>query len=606
MTVKELRQKYLEFFREKGHAIIPSSSLVPENDPTTLFITAGMHPLVPYLLGQKHPQGTRLASVQKCIRTTDIDEVGDATHLTFFEMLGNWSLGDYGKKEAIEMSFEFLTSPKWLGIPLEKLAVTVFEGAEGIPKDDEAASVWQKLGMPKNRIAFMGKKDNWWGPAGITGPCGPDTEMFFYVGSPRFGEAGEGKPSATSNPKTAPKEWVEIWNDVFMIYNKTKDGKYEDLKQKNIDTGMGLERTAAVLQGKKSVYDIELFSPLFNQLEKVCGKKYADRPKEFRIVVDHVRAASFILAEGVTPSNIDRGYVLRRLIRRAYRYGKLLGIEGEFLMKLTEIIVNQMRSEYPELQENLQFITSQLAQEEDRFQATLERGLREFSRMSAGGKLSGQEVFTLFSTYGFPYEMTEELAKEKNISVNKKEFDEEFSKHQELSRKGAEGKFKGGLADTEEATKKLHTATHLLQAALRKVLGDRVQQRGSNITAERLRFDFVHPEKMTAEQLKKVEELVNGAIAADYKVECREMPTAEAEKSGALGFFGHKYGDTVKVYTVGAGPTSPRLRGTSKDVFSKEICGGPHAEHTGELGKFKILKEEAVSAGVRRIKAVLE
>ncbi len=588
MTVKELRQKYLEFFREKGHAIVPSASLIPENDPTTLFISAGMQPFVPYFLGAKHSQGTRLASVQKCIRMTDIDEVGDATHLTFFEMLGNWSLGDYGTKEAIEMSFEFLTSPKWLGISLDKLAVTLFEGDTDVAKDEEAAKIWAKLGMPKNRIVFMGKEDNWWGPAGQTGPCGSDTEMFFYV--------GEGKPASASNPKTAPKDWVEIWNDVFLFYDKTKDGKCENLKQKNIDTGMGLERTAAVLQGKKSVYDIELFSPLFNQLEKVCGKKYADRPKEFRVIVDHVRAAAFILSEGVVPSNIDRGYVLRRLIRRAYRYGKLLGVEGEFLMKLAEIITNQMRSEYPELQENLQFITSQLAQEEDRFQATLERGLREFSRMSAGGKLSGQEAFILFTTYGFPFEMTEELAKEKNIAVNKKEFDDEFLKHQELSRKGAKGKFKGGLADTEEQTKKLHTATHLLQAALRKVLGEHVQQRGSNITAERLRFDFVHSDKLTPDQLKKVEDLVNGAIAADYKVEWKEMPTEEARKSGALGFFGHKYGDTVKVYTVGSG----------KNVFSKEICGGPHAERTGELGKFKILKEEAVSAGVRRIKAVLE
>lgn len=588
MTVKELRQKYLEFFCEKGHAIVPSASLVPENDPTTLFITAGMHPFVPYLLGQKHPQGKRLVSVQKCIRTTDIDEVGDATHLTFFEMLGNWSLGDYGKKEAIEMSFEFLTSPKWLAIPLEKLAVTVFGGEDGVPKDDEAAAIWQKLGLSKNRIAFMGKKDNWWGPAGMTGPCGPDTEMFYFI--------GESKPSAASNPKTAPKEWVEIWNDVFMVYNKTKDGKYEDLKQKNIDTGMGLERTSAVLQEKKSVYEIELFKPLLNQLEKICQYKYEDKRKEFRIIVDHARAAAFILAEGVEPSNIDRGYVARRLIRRAYRYGKGLGIENEFLAKLAEIVVNQMRSEYPELQQNLQFITSQIAQEEDRFQATLERGLREFGRMSASGKLSGKEAFMLFSTYGFPYEMTEELAREKKITVNKKEFDEEFGKHQELSRKGAEGKFKGGLADTEEATRKLHTATHLLQASLRKVLGEHVQQKGSNITAERLRFDFSHPEKMTAEQLKKVEELVNGAIAADYKVQWEEMPTAKARESGALGFFGHRYGDTVKVYTVGRG----------KEIFSREICGGPHAEHTGQLGKFKILKEEAVSAGIRRIKAVLE
>ncbi|MFH1193407.1 MAG: alanine--tRNA ligase [bacterium] len=599
MTVKELRQKYLEFFREKGHSILPSSSLVPENDPTTLFITAGMHPLVPYLLGEKHPQGKRLASVQKCIRTTDIDEVGDATHLTFFEMLGNWSLGDYGKKEAIQMSAEFLTSSRWLGIPLGKLAVTVFGGdptsheasrGEGdeIPKDGEAAELWLKLGMPKNRIAFMGKKDNWWGPAGVTGPCGPDTEMFYYI--------GKGEPTATSNPKTAPKDWVEIWNDVFMVYNKTKDGKYEELKQKNIDTGMGLERTAAILQGKKSVYEIELFTPLLSQIEKFCHKKYSDEERAFRVIVDHTRAAAFILAEGVEPSNIDRGYVLRRLIRRAYRYGKLLNIEGNFLARLAEIVVNQMRSDYPELQANLQFITSQLTQEEERFEKTLENGLREFSRMCSKGALSGKEAFVLFSTYGFPYETTEELAKEKGIVVDKKEFDEEFLKHQELSRKGAEAKFKGGLADTEEETKKLHTATHLLQAALRRVLGEHVEQRGSNITAERLRFDFPNPEKMSAEQVKKVEELVNSAIEKNYPIVMQEMPTEEAKKMGALGFFGHKYGDIVKVYTAGNG----------KDIFSREICGGPHAGHTGDLGKFKIIKEEAVSAGIRRVKAVLK
>jgi len=588
MTVKELRQKYIEFFKEKGHVALPSASLVPENDPTTLFITAGMHPLVPFLLGQKHPQGTRLVSIQKCIRTTDIDEVGDATHLTFFEMLGNWSLGDYGKKEAIEMSFEFLTSSKWLGIPLNKLAVTVFGGEDGIPKDEEAAKAWMELGVAKNKIAYMGKKDNWWGPAGETGPCGPDTEMFYYI--------GEGEPSANSNPKTASKDWVEIWNDVFMVYNKTKDGKYEELEQKNIDTGMGLERTAAILQGQKSVYDIELFKPLISQIERICKYKYEDNPLEYRIIVDHTRAAVFILAEGIEPSNLDQGYVLRRLIRRAYRYGKILEIEGGFLPKLGEIIINQMRSEYPELQVNQSFIISQITQECERFEKTLEKGLREFARLSSKGSLSGKEAFVLFTTFGFPYEITEELAKEKDIIIDKKEFDEEFSKHQELSRKGAEAKFKGGLADTEEQTKKLHTATHLLQASLRKILGEHVEQRGSNITSERLRFDFSHPEKMSAEEIKKVEKMVNDAIKADYKVECEEMPTEKAKAMGALGFFGHKYGDTVKVYTIGG----------EEGVFSREICGGPHAEHTGELRGFEIIKEEAVSAGIRRIKAILK
>ncbi|MBU1180214.1 alanine--tRNA ligase [Patescibacteria group bacterium] len=583
MTVKELRQKYLEFFRQKNHAVIPSASLIPENDPTALFISAGMHPLVPYLAGEKHPQGKRLASVQKCIRTTDIDEVGDGVHLTFFEMLGSWSLGDYGKREAIEMSFEFLTKSQWLNIPLNKLAVTVFEGDKDAQKDKEAVEIWKKLGIPEHKIAFMNKDENWWDPAGETGPCGPDTEIFYYI--------GKSEPSEKSNPKTEPEKWVEIWNDVFMIYNKTAQGKYEDLKQKNIDTGMGLERTAAVLQGKKTVYEIELFTPLLSQIERLCQYKYEDRQKEFRIIADHARAATFILAEEIEPSNLERGYVLRRLIRRAYRYGKKLNIENGFLSRIAEIVINQMRSDYPELAEKQSFIIGQIAQEEERFEKTLERGLREFGKMSANGNLSGQEAFVLFSTFGFPYEMTEELAKEKGISINKVEFDEEFSQHQELSRKGAEGKFKGGLADAEEQTKKLHTAAHLLQAALREVLGEHVEQRGSNITAERLRLDFTHKQKMTEEEKKKVEEMVNKAIKANYEVMMEEMSTEKAKKMGALGFFGHKYGDKVKVYSIGD--------------FSKEICGGPHSEKTGELGKFIIKKEEGASAGVRRIRAVL-
>ena len=370
MTVKELRHKYLEFFKQKDHAVLPSASLIPENDPTALYISAGMQPLVSYLAGEKHPQGKRLSSVQKCIRTTDIDEVGDGTHLTFFEMLGNWSLGDYGKREAIEMSFEFLTKQEWLNIPMAKLAVTIFEGEEDIPKDKEAVDVWMGLGVPEHKIAFMGRDDNWWGPAGQTGPCGPDTEVFYYLGN--------GNPSEESNPKTDPNSWIEIWNNVFMIYNKTKEGKYEELEQKNIDTGMGLERTVAVLQKKKTVYEIELFTPLLAQVERLCHFKYEDKQKEFRIIVDHTRAATFILAEGIEPSNLDRGYILRRLIRRAYRYGKLLAVDGGFLPKIAEIVINQMKSDYPELKEKQSFIIGQLAQEEERFQATLERGLREF------------------------------------------------------------------------------------------------------------------------------------------------------------------------------------------------------------------------------------
>ncbi|MBU4422072.1 alanine--tRNA ligase [Candidatus Parcubacteria bacterium] len=588
MTVKELRQKFLEFFREHGHAIVPGAPLIPENNPTVLFTTAGMHPLVPYLEGEKHPEGARLASVQKCIRTTDIEEVGDASHLTFFEMLGNWSLGDYGKREAIEMSFEFLTSPEWLNIPIKKLAITVFEGDAEVSRDDESAEVWKKLGIPDHKISFMGRADNWWGPAGETGPCGPDTEMFYYV--------GEGDPSQKSNPKTDSAKWVEIWNDVFMLYDKRAEGKYAELIQKNIDTGMGLERTSAVLQGKASVYEIELFTPLLAQIERLCGYKYEERLKEFRIIADHARASAFILAEGVLPSNLDQGYVLRRLIRRAYRMGRQLGIEGPFLSRISEIVINQMRSDYPELQDNKSFIMSGISQEEEKFEKTLERGLREFGKMSTDGKLSGKDAFVLFSTYGFPYEMTEELAKEKGIEIAKAEFDKEFKEHQEISRKGAEAKFKGGLADSDEETKRLHTATHLLQAALRRVLGEHVEQKGSNITVDRLRFDFMHPDKLTEDEKIKVEYSVNSAIKADYPVTWEEIPTEEAKKQGALGFFGHKYGDMVKVYTIGKGD----------DIFSKEICGGPHVTHTGRLGHFKIIKEEAVSAGIRRIKAIFE
>ncbi|PIR67058.1 MAG: alanine--tRNA ligase [Parcubacteria group bacterium CG10_big_fil_rev_8_21_14_0_10_36_14] len=588
MTVKELRQKFLEFFKERGHTIVPGAPLIPENDPTVLFTTAGMHPLVPYLEGVKHPEGTRLASVQKCIRTTDIEEVGDASHLTFFEMLGNWSLGDYGKREAIEMSFSFLTSSEWLNIPIKKLAITVFEGDEEVSRDDESAEIWKKLGVPEHKISFMGRADNWWGPAGETGPCGPDTEMFYYI--------GEGEPSQKSNPKTDSAKWVEIWNDVFMLYDKKAEGKYAELIQKNIDTGMGLERTSAVLQGKASVYEIELFTPLLAQIERLCGYKYEERPREFRIIADHARASAFILAEGVEPSNLDQGYVLRRLIRRAFRMGRQLGIEGSFLSRISEIVINQMRSDYPELQDNKSFIMSGISQEEEKFAKTLERGLREFGKMSSSGELSGKDAFVLFSTYGFPYEMTEELSKEKGIKIAKEEFDKEFKEHQEISRKGAEAKFKGGLADSDEETKKLHTATHLLQAALRKTLGEHVEQKGSNITAERLRFDFIHPDKLTEDEKIKVEYLVNDAIKMDYPITWEEIPTEEAKKSGALGFFGHKYGDNVKVYTVGKGD----------NIFSKEICGGPHIAHTGELGHFRIIKEEAISAGIRRIKAILE
>jgi len=553
MTTKELKQKYLKFFEERGHKVIPGASLIPENDPTVLFTTAGMHPLVPYLLGEKHPAGRRLVNIQKCIRTSDIDDVGDDVHLTFFEMLGNWSLGDYWKKEAIEMSLEFLTDKKWLGLDRKKISVSVFAGDSEIPKDSESAEIWKSLGIKE--IKFLGRDGNFWGPAGQTGPCGPCTEMFY--------------------------DGVEIWNDVFMEYNKIKSQKskiknndeyeYVPLKQKNVDTGMGVERTVAVLNGKKSVFDIEPLKSIVDKIKTLCTTSDV---VHIRIIADHLRAACFILAEEVVPSNLERGYVLRRLIRRAIRYGKKIGIEKPFTHEIAKIIDV----------ENKDFIIEQLVQEEERFSKVLEKGLKEFEK--------GTDPFILFTTYGFPIEMTEELAKEKGIKIDRKKFEEEFKKHQELSRTATAGKFKSGLADHSERVTRLHTTTHLLLAALRQVLGDHVVQKGSNITAERLRLDFSHSEKMTPEQLKKVEDIVNEQIKKDLPVKFEEISLEEAKKIGAMGVFESKYGEKVKVYTIGN--------------FSKEICAGPHIKSIGELGHFKILKEESSSAGVRRIKAVLE
>jgi len=571
MTTKELKDKYLEFFKEKGHKIISGSSLIPENDPTALFISAGMHPLVPYLLGEKHPAGKRLVDVQKSIRTSDIDEVGDDVHLTFFEMLGNWSLGDpdapngvgagYWKKEAIEMSWEFLTDKKWLGLDKDKISVTVFVGDSDAPFDEESYNLWLKRGIPKERIVKLPKKDNWWGPAGKTGPCGPCTEMFY--------------------------QGIEIWNDVFMEFNKTVDGKYEPLKQKNVDTGMGVERTVAVLNGKKSVFDVEPIKSIVEKVRKLAKNK--DEKSE-RIIAEHLRAATFILGDenGIIPSNVEQGYVLRRLIRRAIRYGKKIGIEKAFTHEISNSVIELMSDEYPELEKNKDFIIEQLVQEEEKFNKTLEKGLKEFEK--------GTDPFILFTTYGFPIEMTEELAKEKGIKINREKFQKDFEKHQELSRTAIAGRFKSGLADNSEAVTKLHTATHLLLAALRKVLGEHVYQKGSNITAERLRLDFSHSEKMTAEQLKKVEDAVNEVIAKDLPINCYEVSLEKAKEIGAMGVFESKYGDKVKVYSVGM----------SDCPFSCEICAGPHIKSTGQLGHFKILKEEASSAGVRRIKAILE
>jgi len=606
MTSKELRQKYLDFFSSKRHAILPSASLIPENDPTTLFTTAGMHPLVPFLMGETHPEGKRLANCQKCIRTSDIDEVGDAVHHTFFEMLGNWSLGDYFKKEAIEMSWEFLTSSNWLKLDENRIAIAVFAGDEDAPFDEESFAAWRKLGVSAKRIAKLPKKDNWWGPAGETGPCGPDTAMFYWAGD---------QNNAPEEFTPEDKKWVEIWNDVFMEYDKNKDGGYKLLKQKNVDTGMGLERTLAVLNGLGDNYKTELFINLINKVERLSGKKYdsGDNIKRaMRIVVDHIKAATFVMADekGIMPSNTDQGYIVRRLIRRAIRYGKQLGIkEKSWTKEIAKIVAHDYAEVYPEVQKNIEFVIKQMKEEEDKFSKTLESGMKIFNkwykmeifwegkRTSETGKIiPGKYVFDLYQTYGFPIELTKEIAKENNLEIDEEGFKKELEKHQELSRTASAGKFKGGLADASEETKKLHTAAHLLLAALRKVLGDHVVQKGSNITAERLRFDFSHSEKMTKEQKQEVEKLVNEVIERNLPVSYEEMTVEEAKEKGAMGVFESKYGEKVKVYKIGQ----------NNKVFSYEICGGPHVENTGILGKFKIKKEQSSSAGVRRIKAVLE
>lgn len=580
MTGKKLRQKYLRFFEDQGHSVIPSASLIPENDPTVLFTTAGMHPLVPYLLGQKHPGGKRLVNVQKSIRTNDIDEVGDGWHLTFFEMLGNWSLGDYWKNQAIEWSYEFLT--KDLKIPIAKLAISCFSGEEknNIAKDTESAEIWKSLGLAESRITYLGREDNWWGPAGKTGPCGPDTEMFYW--------SGKDKPPEKFDPKD--QNWVEIWNDVFMQYNKNEKGQYQPLEQKNVDTGMGLERTVAVLNGLASVYETDLFKPIIKKIKDLAK---SENEKSIRIIADHIRTAAFILGDekGIEPSNLDQGYVLRRLIRRAVRHGKMIGINEIFSFKIAEVVIKKYSDVYPELKDNKDFIIDQLIKEEKKFNQTLEKGLRQFEKMSPDG-ISGAEAFILFSTYGFPFEMTQELAAEKGIKINEAEFKKEFAKHQEISRAGAQQKFAGGLADHSVETTRLHTANHLTLESLRRVLGQHVQQKGSNITPDRLRFDFSHDKKMTAEEIKTVEDLVNQQIQAGLPVSWDEMTVAQAKKQNAIGVFEHKYADKVKVYSMGG--------------FSKEICGGPHVKNTSELGHFKIKKEQASSSGVRRIKAVLE
>lgn len=620
MKAKELREKYIEFFKSKNHSVIKSAPLIPENDPTVLFTTAGMHPLVPYLMGEKHPQGKRLVNFQKCIRTGDIEEVGDKVHLTFFEMLGNWSLGDYFKDDAIAFSFEFLTSPKWLALPLDKLAVTVFQGDDDAPFDTVAFDKWKSLGISEARIGKLPKKDNWWGPAGITGPCGPDTEMFFWTGD----EEAPEKFDSDDN------RWVEIWNDVFMQYNKDKDGKFNPLDQPNVDTGMGLERVTAIMQGKSSCYDTELFLPLFDKLDEIRDNSTKDnRSNAERIIVDHIRTAVFMIADGVIPGNVDQPYVLRRIIRRTILKGRNLknqppqdrhtsyesetnsiqcksqdinptcGINKSFIPEIAQVVIDNYSDVYPELSENSATILDELNREVEQFARTLEKGIREFNKLISrvpdhvvNKIISGKNAFNLYDTHGLPLELTEEMAQEIGFKVDRNGYEKAFKKHQELSRKGAEQKFKGGLADDSEKTASLHTATHLLHQALRKILGDHVEQKGSNITSERLRFDFSHPEKVTKEQQKEIEDLINSVITKNVDITFKEMTLEDAQKSGAIGLFGHKYGERVKVYSIGD--------------FSKEICGGPHCKNSSELGKFKIKKEESSSRGIRRIKAVLQ
>ncbi len=599
-TSNEIRQKYIEFFKSKNHAIIPSASVVPENDPTVLFNTAGMQPLVPYLLWESHPYGKRLADYQKCIRTWDIDDVGDNTHLTFFEMLGNWSLWDYFKKESIAWSYEFLTSKDWMGIDPRKLAVTVFEGDENAPKDEESAEIWRSHGI--ENISYLGKKDNWWGPAGLTGPCGPDTEIFYWVWESEF-------PPAGSTVWNDEKNWMEIWNNVFMEYVKDENGNFNKAAMQNVDTGMGLERITRTLTGAPSVYETDVFSDIIESICKVLGVEYNDQTKNsIRIIADHARTSTIMISDGVVPSNVDQGYILRRLLRRAIRQAYKLGFQGTFMAEVAKTVIAKFAPIYESVAKNEAVILEEIEREEKQFLSTLEKWLKEFDKLVNGFQIafertgqkvdtiSGDKAFKLYDTFGFPIEMTGELATEKWLKVDTEGFSEAFKKHQELSRAGAEQKFAGGLADHSEATTALHSATHLMLAGLRKYLWEHVHQAGSNITAERLRFDFTHPEKVEKEILEKVEAYVNEAIAKEAKVEMILMPKEDAKNAWVEGSFWEKYPDTVKVYS---------FTGNDGSIFSRELCGWPHVENAKTMGVFKIQKEEASSRGVRRIKAVL-
>jgi len=598
-TSTEIRQKYLDFFKSKNHAIIPSAPVVPENDPTVLFNTAWMQPLVPYLLGEKHPSGTRLADSQKCIRTGDIEEVGDNSHLTFFEMLGNWSLGDYFKKESLAYSYEFLTGSDHLALDPKKIAVTVFEGDEDAPRDEESAKIWQDIWMPKDRISYLPASENWWA-AGPIGPCGPDSEIFYWVGESEF-------PPEGSNVENDEDNWMEIWNNVFMEYNRLEDGSLEKLPNQNVDTGMGLERIVATLNSEKTVYNTDIFDYIVEKIESVLWVQYSENETQVRIIADHTRTATVMISDGVTPSNVDQGYVLRKLMRIAIRQAHKMGFKGLFLSEIAEVIIEKLGIAYPHMIRGKEAILSEITREETQFVETLEKGLREFDKLVRGfeiafertGKkvdtIAGNKAFKLYDTFGFPLEMTVELAEERGLKVDEEWFLEAEKKHQELSRKWAEQKFKWGLADSSEATTELHTATHLLLAGLRKVLWDHVFQKGSNITAERLRFDFSHDEKVPREQLDEVEAFVNHAIAASMTVSMEEVPKQTAIDRWVVWSFWEKYPDIVKVYTMQS----------ESEVFSVELCGGPHVEKSQGMGRFKIKKEEASSRGVRRIKAVL-
>lgn len=600
MNANELRSKYIEFFKSKNHVEISGQSLIPENDPSVLFTTAGMHPLVPYLLGEKHPAGTRLTDYQKCVRTGDIDEVGDPSHLTCFEMLGNWSLGDYFKKESIAFSYEFLTSKQWLALDPRKISVTVFAGDENAPRDEDAANYWKEVGMPEDKIAYLPASDNWWA-AGPTGPCGPDTEIFYWV--------GEGLPPEGSNKGTDSKNWMEIWNNVFMQFNRVDEKTLVPLPKQNVDTGMGLERTNCILQGKTSVYLTEVFQPIINKIGELAGGYVYgsddEKDKSVRIIADHSRSSVFILGDqrGVTPDRVGAGYVLRRLIRRAVRHGMKLGIDKDFMAEIASVVVENFKNAYPELEQNKEKVFKELTAEEAKFRITLKKGEAEFQKMlpnlmkNPKKIISGKVAYNLYETYGYPLELTQELGAENGFTVDIEGFKEAERKHQEASKTAEAGKAKGGIAEQSDAATKYHTATHLLQQALVNVLGDQVAQKGSNINSERMRFDFTFERPMTKEEIQKVEQIVNEKIKEDLPVHMQVMSLKDAQDSGARALFTNKYAEDVKVYTIGHDATN--------DWFSKEVCGGPHVQHTAQIGDFKIEKEQSSSAGVRRIRATI-